>query len=191
MKNVLFLFFLILTSGTLLFSQDNYSLKSKNFTVAGTSNLHDWESEVEDVKLTGKFGLENGVLKSVSDVAVNIAVSSIKSSKGSIMDSKTHNALNYKKYPNITYKLTKVNSIETKGSSFVAHTTGNLTIAGSTKAIDMDVTVKPNGANEIEISGLKKIKMTTFGVKPPTAMMGALTTGDDVTIKFTIKVGKQ
>ena len=41
------------------------------------------------------------------------------------------------------------------------------------------------GANgEIYFQGSKSIDMTQFGITPPTALMGTLTTGKDVTITF-------
>jgi hypothetical protein len=40
--------------------------------------------------------------------------------------------------------------------------------------------------NRIQIKGSKKVKMTDFNISPPTAMLGTLKTGDEVTISFTL-----
>jgi hypothetical protein len=37
------------------------------------------------------------------------------------------------------------------------------------------------------ISGSKKIRMTEFGVKPPSFMLGALKVGDEVTVEYTAR----
>ena len=40
----------------------------------------------------------------------------------------------------------------------------------------------------MSIVGEKSIKMTSYGVEPPTALLGTIKTGDDLTIKFNIKL---
>jgi len=47
--------------------------------------------------------------------------------------------------------------------------------------------VLPNG--DIEFSGTKKLRMTDYKVDPPTAMLGALTTGDEVILQFKVVLG--
>ena len=38
----------------------------------------------------------------------------------------------------------------------------------------------------INIKGEKTLKMSDFDVKPPTALLGTLKTGNDITIKFNL-----
>ena len=38
--------------------------------------------------------------------------------------------------------------------------------------------------NKITLIGEKKFKMTDFKIDPPKALFGTITTGDDITIKF-------
>ena len=42
------------------------------------------------------------------------------------------------------------------------------------------------GDGSITFSGSKKIKMTDYKLKPPTALLGTLTTGDEVDIHFQV-----
>lgn len=67
---------------------------------------------------------------------------------------------------------------------------GNLNVAGTTKSIDLVVKgeLLPNGA--ILFEGMKALKMTDFNVKPPTALLGVLKTGNEVFISFRITVSK-
>jgi len=67
---------------------------------------------------------------------------------------------------------------------------GNLTIGGTTQPIVLIVkaTILPNG--EVQIRGGQKIKMTSFKLSPPTAMFGALKTGDDVVVTYTLILKK-
>ncbi len=167
-------------------AQGSWTLKSSKFTVSGTSSLHDWTSDVTTVEGSGELTVEAGVLKSVSGVKVKIPVKGIKSPKGSIMDGKTYDALKHKTNPNITYQLTTVKGITKSGNGFALQTTGNLTIAGVTKPVDMTVNAKAAAGGAFEFSGEKQIKMTTYNMEPPTAMFGSIKTGDDVTIRFTV-----
>jgi polyisoprenoid-binding protein YceI len=45
----------------------------------------------------------------------------------------------------------------------------------------------PNGT--VNATGMVPIKMTDFGIKPPTAMFGTLRTGDEVKVNFALTVG--
>jgi polyisoprenoid-binding protein YceI len=102
------------------------------------------------------------------------------------MDNKTYDALGADSHPNINYKLEKVTGLNNKAGSYDINTTGYLTIAGATNKIDMYVKGTMGGDGSITFSGSKKIKMTDYKIKPPTALMGTLTTGDDVEIVFQV-----
>lgn len=179
---------LIITVGLLLFQinplrAQSFKVKSYKMTVQGTSSLHDWESAVEKAECKGFYVMSNKSLMDVKDVVVKIPVTSIKSTKGKIMDNKTYDAFNYEKYPNIVFALS-AQKINEKNSTI--DLTGNLAMAGTTKSINLTVNYKilPNG--ELQIIGSKKIAMTDFGMEPPTAMMGTIKVGNDVSVYFEI-----
>ena len=72
------------------------------------------------------------------------------------------------------------------GDNYDINASGTLTIAGASSRIDMYVRGKVGADGSITFNGSKKIKMTDFKIKPPTALMGTLTTGDEVEIAFQI-----
>lgn len=86
--------------------------------------------------------------------------------------------------------MTKVNSIKGSSADFTASVTGNLSIAGTTKLVDLNVTGKKKSNGDLVFNGSKKIKMTDFNVKPPSFMFGAMKTGDDVTVTFSTTFSK-
>jgi polyisoprenoid-binding protein YceI len=178
-----FLFFLLCTF-SFAYGQGNYRVSNFYLVVKGTSNLHDWESPAKEVRANGQATITNGVLKSIQSLNVEIPVKTIKSSKGSIMDNKTYDALKADNFPNINYVLEKVNGLNLRGGIYDINTTGKLTIAGATNKIDMYVQGKVGADGSISFNGSKKIKMTDYKIKPPTALMGTLTTGDEVEIVF-------
>ncbi|MCB0487615.1 MAG: YceI family protein [Cyclobacteriaceae bacterium] len=166
-----------------LYAQNEYVLKANKVTVAGTSTLHDWESDVTKVEWSGTITIDDGKIAQVNNVLVRIPVESIKSTKGRIMDSKTYEAFNSEKNPYITYKLQHA---ELNGG--VINANGQLTMAGATKAIPLKVKATVGANEEIRLSGSYEMKMTDYKMEPPTAVMGTIKVGDEVTIKFDLTV---
>ena len=163
-----------------------YSLNSANskFIIKGTSSLHDWEMISENC--SGSIRMDpNAETLMISDIQVKLQVKSLKSGK-KLMDSKTYDALKEDKFPTITYKYEKIGALkETAPNTYSVTLNGTLTIAGKSKNVPIDVIIKQTN-NSINIKGEKPLKMTDFGVEPPTALLGTIKTGDDITIDFNL-----
>ena len=68
------------------------------------------------------------------------------------------------------YTFLDAKNLQSKGGDlYTAVFNGNLTIAGKTRNIPIDVTIEAK-SNTINIKGRKAIKMTDFGVEPPSAL---------------------
>ncbi|MCB0516782.1 MAG: YceI family protein [Chitinophagales bacterium] len=148
---------------------------SSKMEIKGTSSLHDWESAVE-----GMEGLISMDGSNIKKLVLTIDVMSIKSGISSIMDKNTYRALKYNDgYHEITFVS---EDISMNGTEFTAK--GNLSIAGTKKytTVEGECTVLSDGG--LNCKGEKKLKMTDYGVEPPTALMGTITTGDEVRISF-------
>jgi polyisoprenoid-binding protein YceI len=178
---------ILLLAGTLIpflsQAQQSYKIKSHNLIISGTSNLHDWTATAE--KASGMFNIKFNEKKmaSVNAFELKVDANSLKGSKGSIMNSKIIDALKAKKNPYITFKSTGGNLNE-KSGVYKISVNGILTIAGKSQNVIVEAQGKmlPNG--DIEFSGARKLKMTDYNIDPPTAMLGTLTTGDEVTLNF-------
>jgi polyisoprenoid-binding protein YceI len=160
--------------------------------VSGTSNLHDWTMEAKDISCSAEFNFLPGNSnepKSLTALTLSVPVQQLKSGKSS-MDSKAYDALNVKKYNAIVFTMTTAAIVPGQKNQFQVKTTGNLSIAGVTKPVTMDVTGTVNADGTITCHGSEKLKMTDFQVKPPVFMLGALKTGDELTIDFTVVIKK-
>ena len=62
---------------------------------------------------------------------------------------------------------------------------GKLTVAGETRILTVPIEVDASG-EEVKVSGTTSFNMSSFDVEAPSFMMGAVTTGDNITIKFSI-----
>lgn len=180
---------LLLTIAMLMIVTANaqeYVLKSTKSTISGTSTLHDWESAITLVTCKATFTVENNILKKIGAAEVTIPVTAIKSDKGKMMDNKTYEAFLYEKNPNITFVLVTCNvtPLSTGKASFEA--TGYLEMAGTMKSVKLTglTSMLPNGDVELIIS--KKLKLSDYNMKQPTAMMGTITVGDEVTVSFNL-----
>jgi len=157
-----------------------------SLVIKGTSNVHDWQSSVTDIKGTASASVSEDGKLMIDKCNITIPVEAIKSEKGSMMDKKTYKALLKDKHPEITYSLIEFETVSLNGSGFEAGTKGKLTVAGSSQTIEMTVNGTINEDQSILITGSKPLKMTDFGIDPPKALMGAMKTGNEITIEFNI-----
>lgn len=152
--------------------------------IEGTSSLHAWK--MEGTTISGQITAptpdkwENG-LDSTS-VSVSIPVTSIRSEHKK-MDKLMSAALKAEKNPEVRFDLTTAALENSGASTFVVETSGKLTIAGVTRDVDMKVAGVRAGST-YTLTGSVPIRMSDYGIKPPTAMLGTIRTGNDVTVSF-------
>ena len=152
-------------------------------TVAGTSNLHDWEIDVEDMQGTLKLNQEDGVVKAVQELNLEIPVESLKSGKSG-MDKNTYKALDSKKHATITYRLKAVENLkQTAADTYAIQTTGSLSISGVTKTVAIPLKMKVSNKGLL-LSGSYELLMSSYKIDPPTALFGTIKTGDELQITF-------
>ncbi|KAA5538950.1 YceI family protein [Adhaeribacter rhizoryzae] len=154
--------------------------------VSGTSNVHDWNMEASNVTCEANFKMKNGQLQDLNSLHFTLPVNNLKS-KDKLMDTRTYKALKAKEYPEISFKLTKA-SVVTQQK--IINATGNLTIAGVTNSVNLQTSYVVNADESITCQGTKSIKMSDFKMKAPSYMMGALKTGNNVTIDIFLKLKK-
>ncbi|MXV16732.1 YceI family protein [Hufsiella ginkgonis] len=155
-------------------------------TVSGTSTLHDWSMQATSFDVQGNFLLKNGQVADLNSLAFTLPVSNLKS-KESSMDSRAYKALNEKEFPKMTFKL-KDATVSAQLHSIKA--TGTLTIAGVSKEVILEASYTVNGDETITCKLTEPIKMSDYGVKAPTMMMGTIKTGDALTIDIVLKLKK-
>jgi hypothetical protein len=159
--------------------------------VLGTSNLHNWSMEDKTVACSAKFTYLAGKAVPVSLAALTFSfpVHSLKSGESG-MDSKAYGAMKAKTGGNIVF--TASSSTITPGTvhQFSVKSSGNLTIADVTKPVVLMAACSVNADGSITCTGTDKLLMTDYQIKPPTYMLGALKTGNALTIDFTMVVQK-
>ena len=184
-KNWFFLFFITITTPVVFAQELKVNLSESKLIVAGTSNLHDWTIEAKAMSGKANVILEAGSLKALKNLDFALEVDQLKSGKSG-MDKNTFKALKSPANKNITFKLVKVIKIAIgSDNTFTVETQGDITIAGVTKRINQNFSVKLMG-KKIVFSGTQKIDMTLYGVSPPTALLGTIKTGKEVAVDFKV-----
>ncbi len=187
-----FLFNFLLISFS--FTQVSYKVdEGSTMTITGTSTLHDWTSKVNEIG--GDFVFKNEIKDKklpksgsiVEQIKMVIPVLSIESPRGSTMDNKTYNALKSEDHPEMIFEVKSDNIesiIDKSAEKFLLKVTGDLTLAGYTKEITIDLEGQKLTNGQLKFLGAYPIDMVEFEIEPPSAMFGQIKTGKDVVIDF-------
>lgn len=181
MKTITLLFSMLLT-GYISMAQVSYQQKNDfKLTVNGTSTMHDWEMKTTKIACNATFTFyEDGDLGGLTLLNFTMPAESLKSERSG-MDNNAYKALKTSQFPTITFNMTNA-TVSADGT--IIKCNGKLTVAGVTKDIDLVAKCKVNTDKSINVQGSRKINMKDWDIEPPTFMMGAVKTGQDVTISF-------
>ncbi|REH00392.1 YceI family protein [Flavobacterium aquicola] len=162
-------------------AQKNYTLSApSNFSVSGTSTMHDWTMKSATATGTANLTITNSKLEKITSLSVTLPAETIKSEKKS-MDKVAYEALKTKANKDVKYVLKSAEKV----NETTWNLTGTYTIAGVAKEIKTQV--KSTVANGVvSLQGSNKITFKQFGMKSPTAMLGTIKTGEDLTVKFNL-----
>jgi hypothetical protein len=191
----IFASFLFLLGFTMSFApkshtnDSTYRSQSLSLVVKGTSTMHDWEMKSAGgaCQLTLVLGAGDKVT-GLSSLNFSAPAESLKS-EHSAMDKNAYKALKTDAAKNISFILSSAKVTPVDANTYTLHCIGKLSIAGTTRETDLAATVKYNAADKsFTCAGTKKLKMTDYKVSPPSFMMGAVKTGDEVAISFSTRI---
>lgn len=182
--------FFALLLGT-AFAQSNNSVKlaeNSSMQIEGTSNVHDWTADVEQMDFNIDFNSSalnsDSLSNPVNNLSLTIPVDDIESGKGG-MNRKMHGALKKDDHPTITFDLLSSEIVKSNSdTSFVLDVTGTLNVAGVDKEINFPVEASVQDDGTYKFTGQYETDMREFDVEPPSAMFGAVRSGEMVTISF-------
>jgi len=180
---------LMFTLGT--FSQVKYSSKNGlNLVVSGTSTLHNWDMKSSQGSFDATVTFNTaGAVTGISGLSFTTPAIALKSEKDA-MDKNAYKALKTDKNPNISFTAATATVITANATDFTVKAVGKLNIAGAPVDAEIVATGKINADKSISIAGSKVISMKEFGMTPPCFMMGTIKTGNEVTLKFDLKLTK-
>ena len=164
-------------------------------SIAGTSNVHDFHCKTN--KFNAYIDVDPGYTKDLTRVTrpivsvnVVIAVKSLTCGNKK-MDENMYNTLQADKNQIIRYKLSGYDILNGTATGFAAKTTGTLTILGKEKQVAMKIDAARLNDGKATAEGEETLLMSEFGIKPPSFMFGTMKVGDEVKVRFNLKVGPE
>ena len=189
-KRLAFLIFLFLFAFKAN-SQFKYHTKDDlNLLVSGTSTLHEWDMKAAKGEVNAVFTFDaKGQISGLSSISFTTPAEALKS-EHSGMDKNAYKALKTSTCSTITFVSGSATVTPLDAISVTVKATGKLTVAGFTKDVVIIAVCKVNADKSITVSGSQKISMSDYKIEPPTFMFGAVKTGNDITLKFSLTIRK-
>jgi hypothetical protein len=158
----------------------------------GTSSLHEYESHTSQIGFDMARDPASREPANAADLAeiirhsgirsvdVRVPVGTLRSGKSGL-DRNMMKALRADQYPEIRFHLARYTASGVDTVDIQAE--GTLTIAGQERPVTLKARAF-RGPGGVWLEGTHGLRMTEFGIKPPTMMMGTIRVGDPVTIHY-------
>ena len=191
-KNFKIFLQLLIVAGCMIQTGLQAQTKSINTTagsmkLSGTSTMHDWDMN-GTFHIDGKFKTAEGTnkLQSLSGLNFILPVENLKSEKKKL-DETAYKALKTEQHKEIQFKMLSSTVTELQSNRYKVIALGNLTIAGVTKPVTLEVLWVINPDQTITCAGVQKLKMTDYNVEPP-SFLGFMKTGNDIALDFNFQI---
>lgn len=167
-----------------------FQAEPSDMTISGTSTLHDWTCDVPEIegRLQASPAETSDMLADLTKTQVRIAVDAIECNKDR-MNRNLREAMSSNKYPNILFLLETADVAplpDSAGTWMNVDARGELMISGTRKQITLPVKAQRLDDGGLRFVGSTTFNMSSYGVDPPTVMLGAIKTGDEITINFDV-----
>jgi polyisoprenoid-binding protein YceI len=178
---------LMIATGPALRAAEFTASPGSRLWLNGTSTLHPFSSSATAMAVTADFDVPGADLDKavLTKLAVSVPVDQLSSGEKGL-DKNMRKTLKGEAFPLIRFESTAPVTLETAGAGTQARVPGRLSVAGVTKEVTIEAELRREG-DAITAAGHQVVKMTDYGVRPPT-MMGVIKTGDDITVGFDLKL---
>ncbi len=176
-----------MTAGPAAQARPPIGIDTARVTIAGSSNIHEYTASTTTVRVTRvkidaaipADAFWNDVVKPgvLEGFEIAIPAASLSSPKAGL-DKNMHKALKVEQFPDITFRLSRI-----EGTPEAPIAVGKLRITGVEREVALMLKTQRRGA-ALVVTGSLPLLMTDYGIKPPTAMLGMLTTDPKVTVSF-------
>ncbi len=179
--------FFMMVQPVLLTAQNLYVINDSksSISVSGTSTMHDWTMSLDNFECNVDAVISDDYKLIIHSISFKGESESL-SSDNSLMTSKAHDALKVKRHSSINYRFSSLNEIAIQGGTVEGKVNGNISIAGVEKDMVLPFSGEIDTDYGVSLSGVFNLKMSDFSIKPPTALLGAIRTGDEVKVEYTL-----
>ncbi|NUO63830.1 MAG: YceI family protein [Gemmatimonadaceae bacterium] len=103
--------------------------------------------------------------------------------KNGTMNEHMRKAIKAEDNPTIEFRLGSYDMLTSEGQ-IKGQLRGTLVMGGVEKPVVIDATAKPEGEGKLRVTGTTKLRMTEWGLKPPTLMFGTMKVNENVQVGF-------
>ena len=122
--------------------------------------------------------------KAVSTIEVTVPAEKLDCRNGT-MNEHMRKALKAKEFPTVVFRAASYDLTRTNESLGVT-LNGTLTLGGVEKPITVNAQAKPGTDGTLIVSGTREVRMTEFGLKPPSLMLGTMKVDEKITVGFEV-----
>lgn len=169
---------------------------SSRFWIHGEATTHDFTCEVDEVEGSAQLPAPEDTIRPVSHTPardqtaaqVNVRVPVRAFDCGNLrMTRDLQETLEMEQHPEIRFSLSDA-TLESAGDSSQAwseiEVLGPLTISGTERLVRINAEARPLGNGQYQVRGCLPVKMTYFGVEPPTKAFGLIRVKNEIRVQF-------
>jgi polyisoprenoid-binding protein YceI len=157
--------------------------------VEGTSTVRDFSCRAPQVEATVETSSVNAITATlggdrvVNTIRVEVPARSLDCENGT-MNGHMYKAIKADQHPMIVFRLTSY-ELAPKGAEAATVTLkGKLQLGGQEKDITLSAEARQGPAGTLQVTGTQELRLTDFGLKPPSLMLGTMKVGDVVEVKY-------
>jgi polyisoprenoid-binding protein YceI len=158
--------------------------------VAGTSTVRAFQCQAAAFDAKVESAGANAVAevlagqKAVSSVEVTVPAEKLDCRNGT-MNEHLRKAIKAKEFPTVVFRASSYDLARASDSVTVT-LNGSLTLGGVEKPITVKALAKAGDNGTLIVSGTREVRMTEFGLKPPTLMLGTMKVDEKITVGFDV-----
>jgi len=168
-------------------------LKGSQIIVNGTTNVRDFNCVSGELftGLNARFVKDSSQTLYFSNTAIKLTVASLDCG-GRVINNDLARILNAQQYPYILISLKDAQlpdgklSASTGKSNILAHV--YITLSGKTRQNTLELIGTQTATDIFNFKGECKIKLSDYGIKPPTALFGMIKVRDELNVIFNLKL---
>ncbi|HET8656795.1 MAG TPA: YceI family protein [Longimicrobiaceae bacterium] len=163
---------------------------SSRLWVEGTSSVRSFKCTAKqfDAAIDAEDDAKTAVLagtKAVRAVSVRVPVRSLDCGNGT-MNEHMLKAIKAKENPEIAFQLISYELVR-QGEAESLKMTGTLSLGGAQRPVTLTGDVR-SADGALAVTGATVIKLSEYGLKAPSLMMGAMKVGDQVTVRYDLSL---
>jgi hypothetical protein len=153
--------------------------------IDGDSNVRRWSCDSGEVQLAAT--VETGSDRqppSVHSLIIEVAVGSLRCGDPHMEDN-LRESLKADRFPVIRYRFGDARAVHgVPAGHHLLVAKGTLTVAGITRGVDLVVRATATPEGDLRAVGSLPLRMSDFGIEPPSAFFGIVQSKDDIVVRF-------